>query len=186
MIPNHHQLLGLLVHADPGFVAGSFETQFPAYPDREGEQGTFIYFEAGFWDIRIDGAAAFLLAPWGSRATHRGGAEEDGPPMANLPGRPPWSLVLPRYSAFLGREDDDWQVDADTPVTMDGGQWAVALTSLEAPRYHGTLAIDPETCAITRVELGHMVQTLTIDRTEPSAEDLAALDSLKSTVKRAP
>jgi hypothetical protein len=43
--------------------------------------------------------------------------------------------------------------------------------------------VTPETCAVTRVELGHMVQTLAIERTEPTGEDLAALEAIKSTVK---
>jgi hypothetical protein len=184
MIPNHHQLLRLLAHAEPAFLAGSFDTRFTAAPDQEGERGSFLYFEGGFWDIRIHGATRFLLTPWGSRVTQPNGAEEDGPAMTNAPRRPPWSLALPRHSTFLGREDDDWQLDADTPVTADGSAWAVALTSLEAPRYHGTLTIDPETHVITRVELRHLVQKLTIDRTEPTEEDVAALTSLKSAVKR--
>jgi hypothetical protein len=29
------------------------------------------------------------------------------------------SLVLPRYSTFLGREDDDWQIDASRPLLED-------------------------------------------------------------------
>lgn len=49
-----------------------------------------------------------------------------------------------------------------------------------------TLTVDAEMYAITRVELGYTVQTLIIDRTEPTDKDLAALESLKSTVKGFP
>jgi len=183
MIPNHHQLLGLLARAEPAFMAAHFATEFPAYPDREGECGTVLYFEGGYWDIRMDGGPTYLLAPGGSRIIGPDGVE-DGPAMGRLPSRPPWSLVLPRWSTFLGREDDDWQMDADIPVTEDGASWAASLTSLESPAFHGTLGIDPETCAITRVELGHMVQTLLVVRTEPTAADLAALETIKSTVQQ--
>ena len=142
-----------------------------------------MYFEGGYWDIRIDRSARFLLTPWGSRVVEPSGAAEDGPPMKNPPRRPPWSLVLPRHSPFLGRVEDDWQLDAGIPVTEDGTFWAVALTSLESPRFHGTLAVDPETCTIARVELGHMVQTLAVERTEPADADLTALADIKSTVR---
>ena len=40
MIPNHSQLINLMVGADPGFLAGPFATEFSASPDPEGERGT--------------------------------------------------------------------------------------------------------------------------------------------------
>ena len=40
MIPNHSQLINLMVDADPGFLAGPFATEFSASPDPEGERGT--------------------------------------------------------------------------------------------------------------------------------------------------
>jgi len=52
--------------------------------------------------------------------------------------------------------------------------------------YKATLTVDAGLCVITRADLGHMVQSLTIDRTEPTDEDRAALEHLKSTVKQFP
>ena len=180
MIPNHSQLINLMVGADPGFRAGRFATEFSASPGQEGERGTFRYFGAGCWDIRIDGGPAFQVTPHGSRIVQANGSAEDGPAMTNPPPRPPWSLVLPRHSTFLGREDDDWQLDAGWPGTGDQDSWVVPLKSLETPALNGTLTVNEATCVITRAELGPMRQTLIIDRTEPTDQDLADLEALKS------
>ncbi|MFF2032496.1 hypothetical protein [Arthrobacter sp. NPDC058192] len=184
MIPNHQQLISLLLHMEPAFLAGKFATDFATGPDADGERGTFLYFEGGYWDISIDGAARFQLAPGGSRVTHEGRPPENGPAMDDLPMRPPWSLVLPRCSAFLGRSDDDWQLNAAVPVVEDGGSWRASLTNMVKPEFTGTLTVDAETYAITRTDLGHMVQMLEIDRTEPTESDLAALETIKSTVQQ--
>lgn len=186
MIPNHRELIGLLTNADPTFLAGSFATDFQIQPGAEGERGTYRYFGDGYWDIRIEGAADFQLTPHGSRIVDANGRAEDGPAMTNAPSRPPWSLVLPRHSTFLGRVDDDWQLDASWPITENEGLWVVPLASLQAPGFKGTLVVDATTCAITRADLGHMVQKLTIDRTEPTDEDLTDLERLKATVKHFP
>jgi hypothetical protein len=98
--------------------------------------------------------------------------------------RPPWSLVLPRWSAFLGRADDDWQLNASLPVVEEGNSWRASLTSLVNPGFTGTLTVDAELYVITRADLGHMVQALVVDRTEPTDEDLAALEAIKSTVQQ--
>lgn len=184
MIPNHHQLLGLFEAAEPAFLAARFATDFPAYPDREGERGTVLFFDGGYWDVRMDGGPAFLHAPGGSRMIQTDGSAEDGPAMENLPMRPPWSLVLPRWSAFLGRLGDDWQINAGEPVEETDGAWRVPLTNLEKPEFTGTLTVDAERHVITRVELGHMIQSLTIGRTEPTGDDLAALQTIKSSVQQ--
>ena len=184
MVPNHRQLIGLMAGADPAFLAGSFATDFQIYSGPEGERGTFRYFGGGYWDIRMDGAVAFQLTPFGSRVVDADGSAEDGPAMTKPPRRPPWSLVLPRHSTFLGRADDDWQLDAGWPVTGDDGSWIVPLASLEAPGFKGTLTVDATLCIITRADLGHMVQTLIVDRTKPTDADLADLESLKSNVRR--
>jgi hypothetical protein len=183
MIPNHQQLLGLLERMEPIFLAGDFATDFKVNPEADGERGTFLYFEGGYWDIRMDGGPRFLLTPWGSQVIQCGGSVEDGPAMSNLPRRPPWSLVLPHRSTFLGRAHDDWQLDAGKSIACDGSSWIAALTSLESTQFKGTLSVDAATYAITRVELGHMVQTLTIARTEPTVDDFVALEAIKSTVK---
>ena len=47
MIPNHQQLIGLLAHADPGFVAGDFATRFRDGSGSEGETGSFRRFLGG-------------------------------------------------------------------------------------------------------------------------------------------
>ena len=60
------------------------------------------------------------------------------------------------------------------------------LTSLESPWFKATLTVDAGLCVIVRADLGHMVQSLIIDRTEPTGEDRAVLEHLKSTVKRFP
>lgn len=111
------------------------------------------------------------------------GSAEDGPAMDNLPMRPPWSLVLPRWSAFLGRSGDDWQLNAAVPVVEDRASWTASLTSMEKPEFAGTLTVDADTYVITRVELVHMIQTMDIAGTEPTEEDLAALEAIKSTVQ---
>jgi hypothetical protein len=184
MIPNHQQLLSLLARMEPMFMAGQFATTFlTGGPQQEGERGTFLYFEGGYWDIRIDGGPTFQLTPYGSKVFQANGSAEDGPAMTNPPLRPPWSLVIPRHSTFLGRSDDDWQVNAAVPVAEDGTSWTASLTSLVKPEFTGTITFDAEMYVITRVELGHMVQTLDIDRTEPTEADLAALEAIKSTVR---
>jgi hypothetical protein len=91
--------------------------------------------------------------------------------------------VLPRYSTFLGREDDDWQLDASRPLVEEPGVLTAALTSLEDPQYKGTLTVRTETYTITSVDLGHMVQTLAITRTEPSEDDLDALEDIKASIR---
>lgn len=183
MVPNHRQIIGLLAAADPAFLAGSFATGFRISSGPEGERGEFRYFGDGCWDIAIDGGAAFQLTPHGSRVVQADGSAGDGPAMTNPPRRPPWSLVLPRHSVFLGRAGDDWQPDAGWPITEAEGSWSVPLTHLEAPGLKGTLVVDATRCIITRADLGHLVQTLSIDRTDPTDEDLTALERLKSTVK---
>lgn len=72
------------------------------------------------------------------------------------------SLARPWPDAEEWAGTDDWQLDADTPVTEDGTSWAAVLTHLESPWFHGTL---------------------TIDRTEPTPDDLGVLEAIKSTVK---
>jgi len=186
MIRNHRQLIILMAGSDPVFLAGRFATDYSASPRTEGERGSFRYFGAGNWDIRIDGGPTFQLTPHGSRVVQANGSAEDGPAMTNLPPRPPWSLVLPRHSTFLGRDDDDWRPDVGWPVTGDRNSWIVPLKSLDAPGLVGTLTVDAATLVITRAELGHMRQSLMIDRTEPTDEDLADLESLKSFFQRFP
>ncbi|SDL54113.1 hypothetical protein SAMN04487913_110186 [Arthrobacter sp. ok362] len=180
MIRHHRQLINLMAGADPVFLAGRFASDFSASPRPEGERGTFRYFGPGYWDIRIDGGAAFLMTPRGSRVVQANGSAKDGPAMTNLPHRPPWSLVLPRHSTFLGRDDDDWQLDPGWPVTSDQDSWIVPLKSLQAPGLNGTLTVNAATYVITRAELGCMLQSLIIHRTEPTDEDRADLESLKS------
>lgn len=93
--------------------------------------------------------------------------------------RPPWSLVLPRRSTFLGSEDDDWQLNAAIPVAEEGTSWTVALTSMTDPGSTGTLTVCAVTHVITRAELGPMVQTLAISRTAAALEDALALEVLR-------
>lgn len=71
-------------------------------------------------------------------------------------------------------------MDAGWPITGDDGSWTARLTSLEATGFKGTLTVDADAYVKTWADLGHRVQTLTIDRTEPSEEDLADLESLKT------
>ncbi|MBT2546898.1 hypothetical protein [Arthrobacter sp. ISL-65] len=183
MMPTHQQLIGLLARADPGFVAGDFATRFRSASGPEGETGSFRYFPGGFWEVSTDGAGRFLIAPWGMRVELESGVVEEAPGRGTPPRFPPWSLVLPRYSTFLGREHDDWQIDASRPLLEEPGALTAALTSLEDPQYKGTLTVSTETYTITSVDLGHMVQTLVIVRTEPNDDDRAALEDIKTTVK---
>ena len=128
--------------ADPAFLAGSFATDYPASSSQQGERGAFMYFEGGYWDISMDGGPAFQLTPYGSRIIQANGSAQDGPAMTSPPRRPPWSLVLPRHSTFLGRPEDCWQLDAGWPATVDADSWIVPLRGLEAPGFKGTLTVD--------------------------------------------
>lgn len=129
MIPNHRQLLGLLEAADPEFLAGAFTTDYPSETDTPSEAGTFTYFTEGFWDIRYRDGHRMLLAPWGSRQILADGSNGHGPAMTVPPRRPPWSLVLPRCSAFPGRANDEWQISADIPAAEENG--SLTVSSLE-------------------------------------------------------
>jgi hypothetical protein len=91
--------------------------------------------------------------------------------------------VLPGYSTFLGREHDDWQIDASRPLVEEPGSLTAALTNLEDPRFRGTLTVSVYTNTITSVDLGHMVQTLAIVPSEPNSDDLAALENIKASIR---
>jgi hypothetical protein len=182
MMPTHQQLIGLLAHADPGFVAGDFGTRFRA-SGPEGETGSFRYFPGGFWEVTNDGAGRFLLAPWGMRVELASGLVEEVSGRRTQPRFPPWSLVLPRYSAFLGREHDDWQLDAGRPLLEEPGTLTAALINQEDPQLRGTLTVSTETYTISSVDLGYMIETLAILRTEPDSDDLAALDEIKNSIR---
>jgi hypothetical protein len=185
MIPNHQQLIGLLAHADPGFVAGDFATRFRSGSGVEGQTGSFRYFPGGFWEVTNDGGGRYLMAPWGMRAELESGLVEEAPDRGGLPPRfPPWSLVLPRYSTFLGRERDDWQFDASRPIVEEPGALTAALVNLEDPQFRGTLTVSTETYTIMSVDLGYTLETLAIVRSEPNDDDLAALENIKATVKK--
>jgi hypothetical protein len=185
MIPDHQQLIGLLARAEPGFLAGNFATHFDKATGLDGETGSFRYFPEGFWDVTLDDGTRFLSAPWGMRVELGSGEVEDAPDRGRTPpGRPPWSLVLPRRSSFLGREHDNWQIDASRRVLEEGGELNVALTNREDPAFTGTLTVSTDTCTISKVDLGYVVETLSIARAEPNAEDLAALEYIRSAVPK--
>lgn len=63
------------------------------------------------------------------------------------------------------------------------GSLIAALTNLEDPRFTGTLTVSVYTNTITSVDLGHMVQTLAIVRSEPDDDDLAALENIKASIR---
>lgn len=127
--------------------------------------------------------ARFLLAPWGSTVIEANGTADHGPAMLNRPRRPPWSLVLPRCSAFLGSPDDDWQINASEPVSEIDGKLTVSLTNLEQPQFTGAMTVDPRHWIITEVRLGHMIQSLHLERTEPGPDDDAVLEDIKANVR---
>lgn len=183
MIPNHQQLIGLLGRADPGFAAGDFATTFRDASGQEGETGSFRYFPSGFWEVRIDDAGRYLMAPWGLRVELESGLVEEFSGGRTPPQFPPWSLVLPRYSTFLGREGDEWQLDASRPLLEESGSVTAALTNLEDPEYRGTLTVSTDTYTVTSADLGHMMQTLAIVRSEPNDDDRAALEDIKARVQ---
>ncbi|NKX51379.1 hypothetical protein HER39_12530 [Arthrobacter deserti] len=180
---NHRELLVLLEQSEPGFLAGTFATVFPRSVDQEGEAGAFTCFDGGFWDVRYDTGRRTLLTPWGSLTVSPEGSEDHGPAMADRPRVPPWSLVVPRCSTFLGRACDSWQIDAGKPMAGQGDSLTVVLTSLEQPSATGTLTVDTRLRVIASVDLGHVVQTLTIDRTSPGAADAAAFRKLRIAVR---
>lgn len=82
-----------------------------------------------------------------------------------------------------GPERDDWQLDASQPLLEEPGALTAALTNLEAPQCRGTLIVSTDTYTITSADLGHMVQTLAIVRSEPDDEDLAVLEDIKARVQ---
>jgi hypothetical protein len=82
----------------------------------------------------------------------------------------------------LGREDDDWQIDASWPIVEEPGT-LTAATNLEEPQFRGTLTVITENYTITSVDLGHMPQTLAIVRTETNDEDQVALENIKAGIK---
>ncbi|MFF2317950.1 hypothetical protein ACFVTE_16965 [Arthrobacter sp. NPDC058097] len=185
MTPNHQQILGLLAHAEPGFLAGDFSTQFDKATGRDGRAGSFRYFPEGFWDVTLDDGTRDLMAPWGMRVEFESGEVEEAPRSGRTPpGHPPWSLVLPHRSTFLGREHDSWQIDDSRPVVEEADGLTVVLTNREDPAFTGTLTVNTDTCTISEVDLGYVVETLSITRTEPNAEDLAALEYVRSAVPR--
>ncbi len=75
------------------------------------------------------------------------------------------------------------QVDASRPLLEEPGTLTAALTNLEDPQHRGTPTVSTDTYTITSVDLGHMVQTLAITRTDPSDDDLAALENIKASVR---
>jgi hypothetical protein len=183
MIPTHQQLIGLLAHADPGFVAGDFGTRFRSASGMQGETGSFRYFPGGFWEVNNDDAGRFLLAPWGMRVELESGLVEEAAGRHTPPRFPPWSLVLPRYSTFLGREHDDWQLDASRPIVEEAGALTAAIVNLEDPQSKGTLTVNTDTYTILSVDLGYTVETLAIVRSEPNSDDLAALENIKASIR---
>ncbi|MFF2318297.1 hypothetical protein ACFVTE_18770 [Arthrobacter sp. NPDC058097] len=185
MTPNHQQLIGLLIHAEPGFLAGDFATRFDKATGTDGQAGSFRYFPEGFWDVTLVDGTRDLMAPWGTRVEFESGEVEEAPRSGRTPpGHSPWSLVLPHRSTFLGREHDSWQVDYNMPVVEEAGGLTVALTNREDPSCTGTLTVNTDTCTISKADLGYVVETLSITRTEPNAEDLAALEYIRSAVPK--
>ena len=180
---NHRRLISSMAGADPAFLAGSFATDYPASSGQQGERGAFTVFRGRLLGHQHRRRTGLPADPYGSRIIQADGSAEDGPAMTSPPRRPPWSLVLPRHSTFLGRPEDDWQLDAR--VAGHGRRRLLdrAVEGLEAPGFKGTLTLDASMYVVTRAQLGPVVQTLCVVRTEPAQEDLAGLDALKSTVK---
>ena len=58
-----------------------------------------------------------------------------------------------------------------------------ALTNLEDPEYRGTLTLSTYNYTLTSVDLGYMLQTLAILRSEPNDDDLATLENIKAMVE---
>jgi hypothetical protein len=181
--PNHRELLFRLEQSDPGFLAGTFTTVFPRSMDEEGTAGAFTCFGSGFWDVRYDTGRRTLMTPWGSLTVDPDGYEEQGPALIDRPRVPPWSLIVPRCSTFLGRSNDDWQIDAAVPMTVQGDSLTVVLTNLEQPEFTGTMTVDTGLWVIASVDLGHLVQTLKVDSTSPGAGDATAFKKLKAAVR---
>ncbi|WP_104140615.1 hypothetical protein [Arthrobacter sp. ZGTC131] len=63
------------------------------------------------------------------------------------------------------------------------GALTAALTNMEDPEFRGTLTVSTDTYTITSVDLGHMVQTLAIVRTEPNRDDLTVLENIKASIR---
>jgi hypothetical protein len=63
------------------------------------------------------------------------------------------------------------------------GVLIAALTNLEDPQYRGTVTVSAYTYTMTSVDLGYMVETLAIARTEPNSDDLAALEDIKASIR---
>jgi hypothetical protein len=82
-----------------------------------------------------------------------------------------------------GPVGDEWQLDASRPLLEESGSVTAALTNLEDPEYRGTLTVSTDTYTVTSADLGHMMQTLAIVRSEPNDDDRAALEDIKARVQ---
>ncbi|MDF9748688.1 hypothetical protein [Arthrobacter sp. ES3-54] len=91
--------------------------------------------------------------------------------------------MIPNHSQLINLTlgaDPGFLAGRFATVTGDQDSWVVPLKSLEAPGLNGILTVNAATYVITRAELGHVRQALIIDRAEPTDQDLADLEALKS------
>lgn len=117
-----------LAHAEPGFLAGDFAAMFRGTAGPVGETGSFIYVRGGFW--RVENGTRFPSAPSAIRKELWSDHVEEAPDRGGPPlRRPPWSLVLPRLSTFLGGN----MMSASRPALEEPGELTAALTNLEDP-----------------------------------------------------
>ena len=73
--------------------------------------------------------------------------------------------------------------DASRPIVEEPGAVTAALTKLEDAEFRGTITVSSYTYTITSVDLGYMLQTLAIFRSEPNDDALAALENIKASVR---
>ena len=101
------ELAKLMLAWEPVGASGSFSSVFS--DGHIGERGTYLFLDMRRWAVRVEGAAT-LWSTGGVQHVKDAGGTSSGT-TAELPQRPPWSLLIPRLAVIYGRPGDDWTLD---------------------------------------------------------------------------
>lgn len=162
-----------LLSYSPVQVGGTFKTTFADGGD--GESGSWWFHSLEQWAVVFDGGPSLVSDGDYSLVTGDGGLGERMPHRIGFPARPPWSLACPRYSVFLGREQDDW-----FPEGVNLADTLVAVRSTEDARYTGELEVGKELPVLTRVTTENFEQTLEIDQASASVARALLVDLMRA------